>query len=224
LILRHLESSEDGVDDEKFEFLGKYLATFSATDEELVSAKERVKTLIIDLIKDPHTSRIDNILQYPVVTQLKDDQAYAKVYQLLKIFAGEGAAQYMELYHQDPQFFTETLGLAHEETLTKIRLLSILSLGATKDVLTYSEVSQITGVEKQDIEMLVVEGITRGIFDARLDQLQNTVIVRHAEPRSYEDQHWQRLDQRLSKWKTNLVSVLDVIRSAKSQLSSTTNQ
>jgi len=129
----------------------------------------------------------------------------------------------MALHQQDPLYFSETLGLVHEETLTKIRLLSLLSLGATKDVITYTEASQVTGVDKSDIEMLVVEGITRGIFDARLDQLQNTIIIRHAEPRTYELQHWQRLDKRMTKWKSNMSSVLEVIRDAKTQLSTGAN-
>jgi len=106
----------------------------------------------------------------------------------------------------------------HEETLMKIRLLSLVSLAATKEAFSYSEAGEVTGVDKTEVEALVVEGITRGYLDARLDQLNSSVVVRHAEPRTYDQQHWQKLDNRLSKWKLNMVGVIDVIRNAKSQL------
>jgi len=218
LILQHIEASEEGFEEEKFDFLRKYLSTFS-TNDNVSSVKDRVKTLIVDLIKDPNASRIDDILLYPVIAQLKDDATYSKVYRLLEIFAKEGATQYSQLYQQDPAFFTETLGLVHEETLTKIRLLSLLSLAATKEVISYSVASQVTGVDVSEIEALVVEGITRGCLDARLDQLNKNVVVRHAEPRTYDQQHWERLDSRLAKWKTSMLSVVEVIRHAKTQLS-----
>jgi len=73
LILKHLHASDEGFDDEKFDFFCKYLGTFSDDASDIASAKERVKELIVSLIKDPNTSRVDNILQFPVVSKLKDD-------------------------------------------------------------------------------------------------------------------------------------------------------
>lgn len=212
------------------------MATFSTKDE-TSDAKERVKTIIIDLIKDPNVSRIDDMLQFPAVSQLKEDSSYSKLFRLFEIFAKEGATQYLQIYQQDPTYFTETLGLVHDESLTKIRLLTLVSLASSKDTISYSEVAQATGlcslnisflllkgVDKGDVEVLVVEAITRGYLDARLDQLHTNVVIRHAEPRSYDQQHWQRLDNRLAKWKSNLAGVIDVIRNAKTQLAEGTKQ
>jgi len=140
------------------------------------------------------------------------------LHRLLEIFAKEGAKQYEQLYQQDSAYITETLGLSHTDTLLKIRLLTLLALASTKESISYAEASQVTGVTNDDLEMLVIEGITRGIFDARLDQKNQAIIIRHAEPRAYDLQHWQRLDKRLAKWRSNLSNVVEVIHTAKSQL------
>jgi len=60
--------------------------------------------------------------------------------------------------------------LDKNELLTKIRLISFVSVAATKDLIPYAEVSALTGLPEDEVEMLVVEGITRGMCDARLDQ------------------------------------------------------
>ena len=147
-------------DDEQFDFLLKYFGTFSATDPELGQAKERVKQLLVDLIKDPQMARIDNILAFPVVKQLKDDPNYAKVHQLLEIVAKHGYEQYFQLYQQDPTYFENQgrepndgvishcsfAGLAHSDCSAKVRLLSLLSLGATKDKISYAEASKLMGM------------------------------------------------------------------------------
>jgi len=216
LILRHLDAAQDGYDDEQFEVLLTYLSTFDKQDPDLPHAKDRIKTLIVDLIKDPQM-RIDNILQFPVVAQLREDPAYAKVYRLLEIFAKEGPTDYLNLYQQDPAYFKE-LSLVHDECLAKIRLLALLSLGATKDKISYEEASKLMGVDNIEVEMLVVEAITRGTLDARLDQVHKTIIIRHSEPRTYELEHWKRLDNRLAKWRTNLSSLLSVIKNSQQQL------
>jgi len=73
-------------------------------------------------------------------------------------------------------------------------------LGATKDKISYEEAAKLMGVDNLELEMLVVDGITREIIDARLDQLHKVIIIRHAEPRIYDKEHWNRLDIRLAKW------------------------
>jgi len=153
-------------------------------------------------------------LTLPVVAQLKDDSAYENLYRLLEIFAKEGYSQYFQLVQQTPNFITE-LGLVPDNIVAKIRIISLLSVGSKQNKISYDEAAKLMGIDVSEVEMLVVEAITLGLLDARLDQLQKTIIVRHADPRIYEKEQWEQLANKLDKWKANITSLFDVIHNTK---------
>jgi len=222
LILQHLQATEDGFDDEKFEFFCKFLSVCGPSDPgEILSeeVKERISATMLEIIKDPNCTRIDNILEFPVVSALKNDSKFTEIYQIFEIFAKFGYSQY-NIYLQKNSSVIESLGLDKNELLTKIRLISFVSVAATKDLIPYAEVSALTGLPEDEVEMLVVEGITRGMCDARLDQKKHVIVIRHAEPRTYGQSDWKRMESRLAKWKANMSDVVQVIQSAKTLLAS----
>jgi len=106
--------------------------------------------------------------------------------------------------------------LIQSDLVSKIRLLTFTSLAASQNVISYSEVAQLLSIEESEVEPVVVEAITSDILDARLDQLNRRIVVRHAESRVFHETEWSRLDTKLQKWKENMTNLLKVIQTAKS--------
>jgi len=89
------------------------------------------------------------------------------------------------------------------------------SLASAQHVILYSEVAKLLEVDESEVEFIVVEAITSDILDARLDQLNKRIVVRHAESRVFTSEEWGRLETKLQKWKDNMTHLLNVVQAAK---------
>jgi len=160
--------------------------------------------------------RTDNLLDSYVVQSLKHDKSFSKTYQLLEIFTCKGYQDYTEFRNDIHNVqFMDDCGLKHEDLVTKIRLLTLASLAAAQHVIMYSEVAKLLAIDESEVEYIVVEAITSEILDARLDQLNRRIVVRHAESRAFDKESWERLDTKLQKWKDNMTQLLNVVQAAK---------
>jgi len=210
LVIKHL----DDYSLEVYDYLIKYLSTYEEDGQQLTEAKERVKSIIISLIKDQEIIKTDKLLELRVVDQLKHDTQHALVHRLLEIFTTEGYKEYIEFYNGNQNFF-QAEGLDHERLSTKIRFLSLNSLASTKSSIQYAEAARVMGVDESEVEITLVEAISGGFLDAKLDQLQKQIVVRTAESRVFKQEQWQLLDKKLTIWKQNLRELLSVIHTAK---------
>ena len=69
-------------------------------------------------------------------------------------------------------------GLNEADLASTMRVLSIGALAASKNRLTYTEISSALGLSSpDDVEMLVVEAIAQGVLEATMDQFEQVVNI-----------------------------------------------
>ncbi|ORX62912.1 hypothetical protein DM01DRAFT_1331019 [Hesseltinella vesiculosa] len=184
------------------DFLLKKLATFKDVDAE---SEANAKEVLVRAISLENYFAFEELLEYKAVQGIQGSKEYA----LLDLFLNGDLAKF-EAFALD--------GLVDKEVgLRKIRLLSLASLGSENLAreLTYSQISQALMIPEDEVEMWVIDVIRAGLVEAKLDQLNKTVIVHRSIYRVFGKEQWQQLSSRLNAWKDSLKDILQVIGNAK---------
>ena len=92
--------------------------------------------------------------------------------------------------------------------------LALCALASEKDSLSYAEVAAGLDVEVGAVEEWIVQAISEDLLEARLDQLEQVVVVQSVSFRTFGDDQWKVLQQRLKEWKDNVKAVVDTLRAA----------
>jgi len=199
---------------EVYDIWMRYIASFEEDPKSFAESKERVKSIIISVIKDPEILQTDRLFDLKAVQQLKNDPNYDIAYRLLHIFTLEGYKEYNEFYNQNTAFFSNE-GLDHQKLSTKIRLLTLNSLASKHDAFSYDQLAKALEIDESEVEMIVIDAIVSDIIDVRLDQSEKQIIVRRVESRVFNINQWETLNRKVEKWKENMKGLLDVIHNAR---------
>ena len=84
------------------------------------------------------------------VRALATDAKYAKLHELLTIFASRGLDDYQAFCAANTDFVSAT-GIDHEASLRSMRLLTLCSLAAAKPTLTYDAIASALSVSVQGV-------------------------------------------------------------------------
>jgi len=201
---------ETGFQYQSLEFLLKYLTNFNGSD--VSGQKATAARAIVESISLPEVLNFENLLKIDAVQGLKSE----KMYELLSVFMSGNVQDYRTLVGKHAGLIKE-LGLDEEETLRKIRLLSLASLGSENLAreLSYQEIAKALEVSEQEVELWVIDVIRAGLVEAKLNQVSKVVVVNRSIYRTFGTAQWQQLSQRLSGWKQSLAEILQVVANAK---------
>ncbi|KAF9281395.1 hypothetical protein BGZ68_006655 [Mortierella alpina] len=202
---------ETGNQYQSLEFLLKFLTSFNGTSE-LDAQKATATRAIVESITLPSVLNFENLLKVDAIQHLKSE----KVYELLSVFMSGNVQDFRALIAKNAGLIKE-LGLDEEETLRKIRLLSLASLGSenlTRE-LSYQEIAKALEIEETEVELWVIDVIRAGLVEAKLNQVSKVVIISRSIYRTFGTAQWQQLSQRLNGWKQSLADILQVIANAK---------
>ncbi|CAO3570328.1 unnamed protein product [Mortierella alpina] len=202
---------ETGNQYQSLEFLLKFLTSFNGTSE-LDGQKATATRAIVESITLPNVLNFENLLKVDAIQHLKSE----KVYELLSVFMSGNVQDFRALTSKNADLLKE-LGLDEEDTLRKIRLLSLASLGSenlTRE-LSYQEIAKALEIEETVVELWVIDVIRAGLVEAKLNQVSKVVIISRSIYRTFGTAQWQQLSQRLNGWKQSLADILQVIANAK---------
>ncbi|KAH7573402.1 hypothetical protein JRO89_XS03G0142400 [Xanthoceras sorbifolium] len=200
---------------DSFKFLTKYLATFSGEDEYTMGeAKEEAVRTIIEFVKAPDMFQCD-LLEMPAVGKLEKDAKYAPVYQLLKIFLTQRLDAYFEFQAVNSTLL-KSYGLVHEDCISKMRLMSLVDLGANESgQIPYVLIRDTLRISDDEVETWVVKAITAKLIYGKMDQMNEVVIVSRCTERVFGQQQWQTLRTKLATWRGNIANVINTIQANK---------
>ncbi|KAK9116081.1 hypothetical protein Sjap_015028 [Stephania japonica] len=215
LAIANILKDNKGSSKDSFNFLTKYLATFSGEDAYVMSeAKEEAVRAIVEFVKAPGMFQC-KLLDMPAVGQLEKDGKYALAYQLLKIFLMQRLDAYLDFQAANSTLL-KSYGLVHEDCITKMRLMSLIDLGSNgSGEISYALIKDTLRIADEEVELWVVKAISEKLLDCKMDQMNQTVIVSRCTERLFGMEQWQALRSKLAAWRGNVASVISTIQANK---------
>jgi len=180
------------------ELLGTY------TTENASQAKEDAQRCIVASLADPNTFLMDHLLILKPVKALEGQP----IHQLLKIFVSEQLESYVKFYEKN-QAFVDGLGLKHQDSLRKMRLLSFMQIAENRSEIPLAELGQTLDIGDNEIEEFLIDVIKTRLVRAKISQGDGVVYVSSTMHRTFSPSDWNHLYNLLQGWKTNLNTVKD---------------
>lgn len=202
-------------------FLTQYLNTFKAGEEYPSEVVTVATKAIVSAIRAPVSLYKDrNALSKTLAGHSTTDATLLKLIELLRIFCVGTVDSYVQFYNSNKDLFAK-FDVCHDTSLKNMRLLGLCALAARSttsagftQVLAYSDIAKALDVSSdEEVEEWVVEAISHGLLEAAMDQLNGVITVSRCVRMSFEHDEWVTLQQKLSSWRNNLTSVLEVMRS-----------
>lgn len=126
---------------------------------------------------------------------------------LLRIVCCDTLSAYKAYESKNKAFMVEH-GISAEETTTKMRLLTLCSLGVQSQTLQYRQISSALEIADDDVELWVVEAIASGLLEANMDQFQQVVTITRCAHRSFGREHWLGVRAKLADLHKKVQAVL----------------
>jgi translation initiation factor 3 subunit M len=119
-------------------------------------------------------------------------------------------------------------GLDPTTCVKQIRILSLCTLAAEHEEIPYAVVSktlQLDSTASSDsanaskvVEQWVIAAVSSGLLSAKMDQLQEKVMVERCVVRKFDMEQWKVLQARLKTWKQNVGGILDAYKQSQASL------
>ncbi|KAI9275647.1 hypothetical protein BDA99DRAFT_496101 [Phascolomyces articulosus] len=207
----HLSEKLKQAGEEKlsFDFSLKKLATYEEASFD-ASVEALAKELVLQAISIENWFAFEELYQHPAVQKTKGSAEF----ELLEVFLNGSLSTYKTFAASHSDLMKRT---NEENNIIKIRLLALASLGCENlsRELSYSEIAKNLEIPEEEVEMWVIDVIRAGLVEAKLDQLNKTVIVHRSIYRVFGKEQWQQLSTRLNTWKESLNEIMAVIGNAK---------
>ncbi|KAK2198353.1 bifunctional Eukaryotic translation initiation factor 3 subunit M/Eukaryotic translation initiation factor 3 subunit M eIF3m-COP9 signalosome complex subunit 7 COPS7/Proteasome component (PCI) domain/Winged helix DNA-binding domain superfamily [Babesia duncani] len=177
------------------------------TKEENVKATAE---FVVRSLKADHVLYFDRLACMPAVAHLKETK-YAPLVELLRIFIkgdGNDLERFVEK-HKEKTF--DDLGLPLQLCRDKIRLLSLTSLCQHESQVSIARIQEHLGVDKNNVEQVIVNAISKGVMDALIDQKTQKVIIRSVMQREFSDEQLRILQSNLMQWKGCLDNLINIV-------------
>lgn len=174
------------------------------TTENASQAREEAQRCIVASLADPNTFLLDHLLTLQPVKVLEG----ALLHDLLTIFVTEKLSAYIKFYEEKKDFI-EGLGLKHEENMRKMRILTFMQLAEGAAELPFELLEKQLQLPNDQVEEFVIQVLKTKLVRARMDQLNNKVLVSSTMHRTFGKQHWLQLRELLTTWRSQLRQVKD---------------
>ncbi|KAI3781227.1 hypothetical protein L2E82_11236 [Cichorium intybus] len=110
----------------------------------------------------------------------------------------------------------KSLGLVHEDCMTKMRLMTIVDLASNESgIISYLSIKNTLQIEDDDVEPWVVKAITAKLIDCKIDQMNQVIIVSQYSERVFGVSQWEALRTKLTSWRGNIANVITTIQANK---------
>jgi len=175
------------------ELLGTY------TEDNASQARDDAHKCIVTCLADPKTFLMDHLLSLKPVRFLEGEL----IHDLLTIFVSGNLGQYQQFYKNHTDFI-KSLGPSHEENMRKMRLLTFMQMCENRKEMDFALIQEEMQLEKDEVEEFVIDVLKTKAVRARMDQINEKVIVSSTTFRTFSKHHWQVIRQHLAQWQENL--------------------
>uniref|UniRef100_A0A5S6R5N5 PCI domain-containing protein n=1 Tax=Trichuris muris TaxID=70415 RepID=A0A5S6R5N5_TRIMR len=179
-----------------FELLSTYTTDSDAADA-LEDARECVRTAM----NDPETFVYSHLFRLCPVQRLKGEPIYA----LLEIFNSGMIADYIAYREVNQEFMANTMGLADNVYMEKMRILTFMSLGSSVGSISMDELGRRLMIDDgNELEQFVIRAVQTRMVQAEIDDVERKVFIRGVKPRSFDNAQWAYVLKGLEKWELSI--------------------
>ncbi|KAL8589216.1 hypothetical protein ACOMHN_017018 [Nucella lapillus] len=178
------------------ELLGTY------TEDNASQARDDAHKCIVTCLADPNTFLMDHLLTLKPVKFLEGEL----IHDLLSIFVSGKLSQYQQFYKNNTDF-VQSLGLNHDHNMRKMRLLTFMQMAETKKEMDFALIQDELVLGPQAVEEFVIDVLKTKAVNAKIDHMQQKVVVLRTTHRTFGKHHWQQIRQRLVECDRNLSAV-----------------
>ncbi|XP_054717631.1 eukaryotic translation initiation factor 3 subunit M-like [Uloborus diversus] len=178
------------------ELLGTY------TEDNASQARDDAHKCIVTSLGDPNTFLLDHLLALKPVRFLEGEL----IHDLLTIFVSEKLSSYLSFYSTNKDF-VNSLGLSHEQNLQKMRLLTFMQMAETQKEIPFTLLESELQLKAEEIEPFIIDVLRTKLVRAKMDELQQRVLVSSTMHRTFSKPQWQQLREILTRWQRNLSQV-----------------
>ncbi|KAJ8299307.1 hypothetical protein KUTeg_023367 [Tegillarca granosa] len=159
---------------------------------------------IVTHLGDPNTFLMDHLLSLKPVKFLEGEL----IHDLLTIFVSQKLTAYQQFYKNNTDF-VNSLGLSHDQNLSKMRLLTFMQMAENKKEIEFDKIHSEMQLEENEIEDFIIDVLRTKAVRAKIDQMQKKVLINSTIHRTFGKSQWQMLRQHLLQWRDNLQTVQD---------------
>jgi len=185
----------------------------SYTDKDASSAHsvDAAKEAAVGAIRDPVSLFVHqrSMLSLPAIQAL--GQSNGMLLGLLKIFQEGKLSDYKAFLDSNggEDAVLKPLGLDAESCMRNMRILSLCSLASDLEEIPYSTIAETLQLPSDsEVESWVIAAVSSGLLQAKMDQLEHTVMVERSVVRQFGPEQWKSLQSRLRLWKQNVGGLL----------------
>ena len=142
----------------------------------------------------------------------------ASLVELLKVFQEGKLEDYYSFVNSNGgDSILKQFDLSGDDCVRYMRILSLCSLAAEHEEITYQVVANTLQTKLEEVEKWVIAAVSSGLLSAKMDQLQHMVVVERCVVRKFDIEQWKAVQTRLNVWKNNIGGVLDAYRQSLKQ-------
>ena len=171
------------------------------TLENSQGAGDRVERCVLEIMKLTNAHQLLKVLQLPVVMELK-----SPVGELGRAIS-EGSVAAFESFSQAHSNFFLDQGIDRDKMKSFLRIFAICELAEQSPVFTFQQAAERIQVSEEEVDVWVVQAITSGLLEARIDQGEGKVHVVNTHHRFTSTSSTQALLSSFSRWEEALGQV-----------------
>lgn len=174
---------------------------------------EKAAELILKVVDSSNIYSFSDLLELPLISSMENQPNYRKYFDLLKLFS---YGTYQDYAVNKSKFPDLT-----ENSLMKLRHLSIISLASKCRTIPYSTLSNSLDVNNiRELEDLIIEAFYSDIIKGKLDQANNQLEIDFAIGRDVTDEQINEIVNTLAAWCRNCDIALQTIETQIKQANS----
>mmetsp|Transcript_4804 Transcript_4804/g.8545 ORF Transcript_4804/g.8545 Transcript_4804/m.8545 type:complete len:473 (-) Transcript_4804:428-1846(-) len=162
------------------------------------------------------TATASSLASFKAAKALATSPQYASIAALLEIFACQGLEEFLKFRTANTSAMAD-LGLDGATCLTNIRYLTLASLAANSETVSYKTIAEKLHVDLADVEKWVIDGCTCKVIDAKMDQQTESIVINRGSQRLLNEQQWTEVQAKLAQWKTSVRGLLGTIKAVRQE-------
>lgn len=186
----------------------KALKTYTADDSD--QGLEVAAQVVSEYIASADLFHFD-LIDAPVIKRLETSKEYADIYTLVRLLLDGTVKEYRGFVATAAGKAVVLRCQTTEDALTsKMLLLALIGLFNRRASVSFKEISETLDIPSKDVENLIVQAIGKKLIEAKIDQLEETVLISKCSSRKFQLVEWQHLQKDLKEWRRALSDVLSL--------------